>query len=568
MTKSPTGIVGFDDITGGGLPAGRTTLVDGGAGSGKTVFALQTLAHGARALGEPAIFVAFEENSRRIAANARTFGWNLESLEGERLFFLDAQPDPDLIQSGELDVAGLLAALGAKAQAMGAKRIAFDAIDLVLSLMSSPAAMRREIYRLHDWLLERELTALITSKSVHGSGQLSSLPPVDFMHFMVDCAIELDHDLVDGVSQRSLRVSKYRGSSFEENAMPFVIGEAGIEVAFVHGRGHPDMPASSERVSSGIEPLDRMLGGGFFKGASILLTGSPGTAKTTLCGAFAEATCRRGEKTLFVSFDSHGDEIVRNLDSVSIRLGPSLDSGLLRLASMRALSGSAENHLMRIKAMARGHGARCLVADPLSALSKAGNRGTAPGVAERLIDWAKAEGMTVMCTSLLEEGVEPTEGTPLQVSTIADTWIHLNYVVHAGERNRGLSIIKSRGTGHSNQVRELVLRDDGVTLADVYTAGGEVLMGTLRWAREREEELAVREREREAARERARLQADAAELGSRIEVLQRQLEAKRLEEAALLDRTSERADDTARTRTRLHERRSAGSSRSSEGDRE
>lgn len=560
MFKAPTGIDGFDNITGGGLPQGRTTLIEGGAGSGKTVFALQTLAYGARELDEPGIFVAFEESSGRILANAEGFGWDLPALGRGPLYYLDARPDADLMRSGEFDIAGMLAALEARIATMKAKRVVFDALDIVLALMDDTAAVRREVYRLHNWLLEQGLTALITSKAATGSLEPTDLPHLGFMQFMVDCSVRLDHNLVEGVSQRTLRVRKFRGSAFEENATPFVIGCEGIEVAFAQGRAPAEANAGAERVSTGVELLDQMLGGGYFRGASILLTGSPGTAKTTLCGTFAEAACRRGESTLFVSFDSRADEIVRNLESVAIRLGSFIESGLLCLQSMRALSGSAESHLIRIKVLARERAVQCLVVDPLSALSKAGNRGTAPGVAERLIDWAKAEGITVMCTSLLEETTEQTVGTHLQISTIADTWIHLNYQVRAGERNRGLSIIKSRGTSHSNQVRELMLSDSGVTLADVYTAGGEVLMGTMRWMHERDERLLAQDREAEAARRKAILRSEAAEIEAQITLLHGQLEAKRAEEATLRDHTSERMGEMEETRIRMRERRSGRSS--------
>jgi len=249
--------------------------------------------------------------------------------------------------------------------------------------------------------------------------------------------------------------------------------------------GRVDIHVTSERVSSGVNRLDAMLDGGYYRGASVLITGFPGTAKTTLSGAFAEAACRRGERTMFVSFDSECSEVIRNLASVGIRLGRYVRNGTLRMISARSITGSAETYLVRIKALAREHRARCLVIDPVSTWSRSGSDVTASNVAERLIDWSKADGTTLICTRLLDEISTRTEdGTPLQISTLADTWIHLSYLVQAGERNRGLSIIKSRGTAHSNQVRELILSDSGVTLADACTAGGEVLMGTLRWERE------------------------------------------------------------------------------------
>ncbi len=305
--KAPTGIAGFDEITGGGLPRGRTTLLVGGPGSGKTLFALQFLMHGARDCKEPGIFVAFEENSRRIIANTNSFNWKLEELvQRKKLYFMDAQPTPDLIQSGSFDLNGMLAALSAQAKSMGAQRIVFDALDIVLALLPDAAAKRREVYRLHEWLLAHELTGLITAKS--GEEENSSLDqqPFGFMQFMVDCSVKLNHRVSLGVSQRNLRVQKFRGSGFDENESPFIIGKNGFEVALARSIGRRDTQVSSERVSSGVKRLDTMLGGGYYRGASVLITGFPGTAKTTLSGAFAEAACKRGERTMFVSFDSDG----------------------------------------------------------------------------------------------------------------------------------------------------------------------------------------------------------------------------------------------------------------------
>ena len=553
--KARTGITGFDEVTGGGLPRGRTTLLVGGPGSGKTLFALRFLVEGARDSGEAGIFVAFEETSNRIVANASAFGWNLPELQRKRLFFLDAQPEPDLIQSGVFDLTGMLAALGEQVKEMGARRIVFDAIDIVLALMPDTSTKQREIYRLHQWLLESGLTGLITAK---GGDEGHALNPQSFgfMHFMVDCAVLLNHRVSLGVSQRNLRVLKYRGSSFDENESPFVIGNDGFEVARARTTGREDPRVSRERVSSGVKRLDTMLGGGYYRGASVLITGFPGTAKTTLSGAFAEAACRRGEPTMFFSFDSDGGEVVRNLASVGIRLDRYLKSGLLRMISARTISGSAETLLVRIKMLAREHGSRCLVIDPVSTLAKVGNELTAHGVAERLIDWSKTNSTTLVCTSLLDELSGQSEGgTPLQISTIADTWIHLNYLVQAGERNRGLSIIKSRGTAHSNQVRELILSNSGVTLADIYTAGGEVLMGTLRWEKESAERMAKEVAEVAGKLKRVSLDAEEAVLEVRAKSLQTELVAKQVEKTLLARTTQSRKGEVSRGRTRMSELR-------------
>jgi circadian clock protein KaiC len=553
-TKTPTGIAGLDGITGGGLPRGRTTLLVGGSGSGKTILALQFLVHGAREAGEPGIFVAFEETPSRIVANAETFGWDLPELQRGKLYFMDAQPAPDLVQSGTFDLSGMLAALGAKTAELGARRIVFDALDIMLALLPDPAAQRREIYRLHAWLLAQGLTGIITLKADREDGE-AVRQPFGFMQFMVDCAVVLNHSVVLGVSQRNLRVQKYRGSSFDENESPFLIGRSGFEVAVTRtlGRGGE---VTNERVGSGVERLDTMLGGGYYRGASVLITGFPGTAKTTLSGAFAEAACLRGERTMFVSFDSDSNEVIRNLGSVGIQLNRFVEDGTLNMVSARTITGSAETYLVRIKTLAREHRARCLVVDPVSTLSKSGNELTAHSVAERLIDWTKAEGITLVCTSLLDEMSSQSEaGSPLQISTLADTWIHLNYLVQAGERNRGMSIIKSRGTAHSNQVRELILSDAGITVTDTYTAGGEVLMGAMRFEKESAERHASELAAVAAKLRTVKLEAEEAELEASVRSLQVELAAKRAEKAMLAHSAEVHERELSLGRDRIRELR-------------
>ena len=556
-TKAPTGITGFDEITGGGLPHGRTTLLVGGPGSGKTLFSLQFLMHGTRNCKEPGIFVAFEENSRRIISNTKGFNWKLEDLlRRKKLYFMDAQPTPDLIQSGSFDLNGMLAAISAQAKSMGAQRVVFDALDIVLALLPDEAARRREVYRLHEWLLANEFTGLITAKSSEVENSSLGQQPFGFMQFMVDCSVKLNHRVSFGVSQRNLRVQKFRGSRFDENESPFIIGMNGFEVALARRIGRTDTQVSKERVSSGVKRLDTMLGGGYYRGASVLITGFPGTAKTTLSGAFAEAACKRGERTMFVSFDSDGSEVMRNLASVGIRLERYAKSGLLRMVSARTITGSAETLLVHIKTLAEQHKARCLVIDPVSTLAKSGNELTAHGVAERLIDWSKADATTLVCTSLLDEMATNEGGsTPLQISTIADTWIHLNYLVQAGERNRGLSIVKSRGTEHSNQVRELILSNQGVTLADIYTAGGEVLMGTMRWEKESSERVARDVAEVAGQLKRVTLDAEEAVLEVRAKAVQTELLAKQVEKTLLVRSTASRQGELSRGHMRMRELR-------------
>ncbi len=514
LSKIATGIEGFDDITAGGLPRGRTTLLMGGTGCGKTVLALQILARAAQVQGIPGIFVAFEENARRVSANAESFGWDVRELE-KKLHFVDARLSTDVVKSGVFDLTGLLAALEVKAVEMGARLIVFDAIDVLLSLLEDPAAECRELHRLHEWLAFHELTGIITTKVE--DNKPATAQRYGIMPFMADCAVLLSQRVADRVAVRAMRVLKYRGSPHVLNEVPFVIGPAGLEVGSSNGV-HPEPQPFKERVSTGIERLDAMLDGGVFRGTNSLITGSSGTGKSMLSGAFIEAACRRKERALFISFDENSRDIVRDLASVGIDLTGHLAGGLLRMEALRTEAASSEEHFMRIQRLIAEHRPRCVVVDPLSALARVGGSLAARAVAERLIYLCRNAAITVVFTSLAE-GTDPQlETTSLHVSTIADAWIQISYSLRGGERNRALSIIKSRGSKHSNQLRELMFSDRGITLADPYAAGGEVLMGALRVEKEntirtevnrKRHEIAQKLRELELVIAERDLQADA-----------------------------------------------------------
>jgi circadian clock protein KaiC len=537
LPKIATGIEGFDELSHGGLPRNRISLLKGGPGSGKTVFALQSLVNAARQREEAGIFVAFEERPPQIIANAAGFRWDLPALLKSKLYFVDSNLSPDVVQSGEFDLRGMLAMLKAKKEDIGARWIVFDGIDVLLTLLQNSRLEMREIYRIRDWLAENQVDAALITAKIDSPG--SEISNYGFLQFMADCVIGFESRLECGVAVHRVQVTKYRGSAFAKGEYPVSFGSGGIEIAGPEPTEIQQV-ASGERVSAGFERLDTMLGGGLFRGSSTLITGVPGTSKTTLSGKFVEAACRRGERTLFVSFDEGADRIVRNLTSVGIQLKPHLKSGVLRMYSGRTESIAAEDHLAKLKALIGEHRPRCMVIDPLSAIAKAGGLAAARSVANRFIYTAKDQRITVVVTAI-NEGDEPeTEATDLQISTIADTWIHLSYMIRGGERNRALTIIKSRDTHHSNQVRELILSDAGPMLADVYTAGGEVLMGTLRWEKEEEERAKTVRRCSEFDQKRVSLQLVEADTRARIKVLEHDLERQRLELASYL------SDDQAR----------------------
>ncbi len=515
--KMATGITGFDLVSHGGLLPSRTTLLLGGAGAGKTLFALQTLVNAARLRDEAGIFVAFEEPPAQLLGDTAGFSWQLPTLAPHPLWMFEARLSPDDVHSGDFDLCGMLAILEARRLAMNARWIVFDGIDVLLQLLHEPLAQLRELHRLRDWLENNGLTALITAKADNAQGDGQSA-----MEFMADCVIRMSRHLELGVPLHRLQISKYRGSDFIAGQFPIYFGPDGIEIAGPEPKEIRHL-ASTERVSAGFERLDTLLGGGVFRGSSTLITGVPGTAKTTLAGKFIEAACLRGERSLFVSFDEGPDPIRRNLSSVGIALAPHLKSGLLRMYSARTESIGAEEHLITLKALIREHRPSCMVIDPLSSIAKAGSLTTSRAVANRIIYFIKDEHVTLMVTSI-NEGDDPTiEATELQISAIADTWIHLSYLISGGERNRALTIIKSRGTWHSNQVRELLLDEQGPSLADVYTAGGEVLMGALRWQKEHEESQSSVAQREEFERDRARLQKIESATRAQLLVLQQDL---------------------------------------------
>jgi circadian clock protein KaiC len=525
LSKVATGIQGFDEISRGGLPRNRTSLVMGGPGTGKTVFALQALVNAARERKLPGIFVAFEEGAGEIFANAATFGWGLPALAKSALFFLDARLSPTVVQSGDFELSGMLAILEAKKQELGAGWIVFDGIDVLLGLLQNPGAEMREIYRLREWLAHNDLTAIITAKI---DGDSSSPASYGFMQFMVDCVIRFDRRLEQEISVRRLEITKYRGSDFAPGEFPLSFGPQGMDVA-APGTAEMFHEASAARVSTGFAGLDSMLGGGVFRGSSTLISGAPGTSKTTLAGQFAESACRRGERTLFVSFDESGERIRRNLTSVGIHLDAHVKSGLLRMYSGRTDVNNPEEHLIRIAALLVEHRPRCMVVDPLSAIARTGTLSSARAVGNRLIYKMRDHRVTAIITSLVEGDDPQAEATELQISTIADTWIHLSYLVRGGERNRALTVVKSRGTRHSNQVRELVLSAAGPALADVYSSGGEVLMGTLRWEKEAEVRARTLQRRAEFTHKRRELQFAEADIAARITALQLELDKQRAE---------------------------------------
>ncbi len=548
LRRVPSGVDGFDDISEGGLPRGGITVVLGGAGSGKTIFSLQVLAGGARGL-----LVAFEESAEKILENIETFTWGAAARAGG-VEIIDARLSQLVEEGGEFDLVGFLAVIGARARASGAELIVFDGFDVLLGHLRDPRLIRREIFRLREWVHASGMSAIVTAKADEAEARATG--DYDFLNFMADCVVTLHHRVSQGTALRFLRVAKYRGATHSANEFPFTITTSGVEVA-ASTVAEVNYAASSARVSTGVERLDAMLCGGYYRGSSVLLTGAPGTAKTSLSAAFAYAAVARGERTLYVSFDESPDQIVRNVASIGIDLRPHVTSGMLVIQSLRGRAENPEAHVTRMRSLLREIGPMNFVVDPLSALEQRGCEANAEAAALHVLDFAKSSGITIVSTSLLGNSLPLNEETPLNISTIADTWIHVSYVNQGGERNRALTIVKSRGTGHSNQVRELVLSDAGITLADVYTASGQVLMGTLRWERENEERRARAVAEASARLREQRASLALAETNARLENLARTRAIQEAELAQLRSASDAEAEHRAREAEEMRDRRNA-----------
>jgi len=504
LPRIPTGIPGFDAISHGGLPARGATLVSGAAGAGKTVFGLNIVA---RALerGESCIYVTFEEGAEEILAHAGSFDWGLARHVDERLQLVDARPRGEVDVAGTFDIEGLIAVLGDLVDRARPLWVVLDGIDQLVSPAGHGDRDRAvgEIRRLHRWLGEQGLAGILTAKEgPAGSGRAACL---DDLQFLFSTVIRIASEIVGRRLSRKLRIAKYRGSAHVTDEVPLAIDDDGIHIPYYGDTGQ-DRRALEERVSTGVERLDRLVGGGYFRGSGVLISGEPGTSKTSLACAFAAAAAARGEKALFVSFDEAAGQIVRNVRSIGMDLQAPIDSGHLTLETLRAGDDLVEIHYLSILHLLDAVRPDCLVIDPVSALLKAGGDAATYLSAERLLDTVKSRGITVLMTSLVDPNRGREDTTAAHVSTIADTWMVLQNQVLQGERNRSLSIVKSRGTRHSNQMRELILSERGIELADVFAWGSEVLLGTARVNKEHEEALA-RKRER-IARERRRSETE------------------------------------------------------------
>jgi circadian clock protein KaiC len=528
LVKCPTGIQGLDEITGGGLPRGRPTLVCGSAGCGKTVMGMEFLVRGAMQFGEPGVFLAFEEGLTELTTNFASLGFDLNDLVARKKIALDHVyvERSEIEEAGAYDLEGLFIRLGYAIDSIGAKRVVLDTIETLFAGFTQETVLRAELRRLFRWLKDKGVTAVIT-----GERGERSLTRHGLEEYVADCVILLDHRIQEQLATRRLRIVKYRGSQHGIDEYPFLIDQQGLSILPITSLGL-NHPAVTEKVSLGLERLDDILGGGCYRGSSLLVSGTAGTGKSSLAACFVDAACRRGERALYFAFEESPQQIKRNMRSIGLDLEPWVREGLLQFQAARPTLNGLEMHLAIIHRAINEHNPQVVVVDPISNLVVAGNLPEVKAMMTRLIDFLKMQQITGMFTNLTIGGSN-LEQTFLGVSSLMDTWIVLKDVESQGERNRALQILKSRGMAHSNQVWEFLLTDRGIEIVDVALMA-QGMMGAARQRREAEEKAQALIRQQALAAKQRGLEQRRAALEAKIAALRADFDAEASEMQELL----------------------------------
>ena len=546
LAKAPTGIQGLDEVTGGGLPLGRPTLVCGSAGCGKTLLAMEFLVRGATEYGEPGVFMTFEEGTTELAENVRSLGFDLDALSRQKKLRLDYVriERGEIEENGDYDLDGLFIRLGHAIDAIGAKRVVLDTIEVLFNGLSNTAILRSEIQRLFRWLKDKGVTAIITGE--RGAGTLTRH---GLEEYVSDCVILLDHRVIDQISTRRLRVVKYRGSAHGTNEYPFLIDEDGLSVLPITSLGLMHA-VSDERVPTGVARLDTMLDGqGYYRGSTVLVTGTAGTGKSSMAAHFADAACRRGEKVIYFAFEESPGQVVRNMRSIGLDLEPWVKKGLLHFHASRATMYGLEMHLAMMHKLVREIEPRIVVIDPISNLSRGGAHQEGVSTLTRLVGFLKLDRLTTMLTSM--SSVERLEQTDAEISSLVDTWLLLRDIELGGERNRGMYVLKSRGMPHSNQIREFLLTSRGIELNDVYLGAEGVLTGSARVAQEAREKATAVQRQQDVEAKQRELERRREALEARITALRKEFEAESQELERRIGEDRTRTDVARMDRMRI-----------------
>ena len=554
LPKAPTGIQGLDEITRGGLPKGRSTLVTGGTGCGKTMLGLQFLVAGARAYGEPGVLVTFEESAEKVTANVASLGFDLDGLQRDGLLAIIAfqAGAPEVVEAGEFDFEPLFLLLDDAIRRIGARRVVLDTIESLFGAFKAQAIVRDELARLFRWLEDREVTAIVTGEP----GDNDALTRHGIEEYVSDCVIALDHRSQNEVSTRRLRVVKYRGSAHETNQYPFLISARGLTVLPVTAVTL-DYGAPEERISTGVPRLDYMLAGGLFRGSAVLVSGSAGTGKTTLGAHLIDAACARGERALLIMHEESAAEVIRNMRSVGLDLRRWAEAGLLRIWAVRPTQFGLENHLAIVSGLLAEHDPAVAVVDGIASLLGVPTRGEVISMLARQFNLFKVRGITTMATILTEGDAETAVG----VSSQADTWLLLRNDESNGERNRLLFVLKSRGSANSNQVREFVLTDHGVELVDVYVGPAGVMTGSARISQETRDRDAKLQQQEDLQRRTRELRRGIMQGQAQLDALQDELAAQQAELERIAGREERLAADAQAARVAMAAQRRADPAR-------
>lgn len=547
LDRAPTGISGLDQITGGGLPRGRVTLIAGSAGAGKTLLGLQFLVAGARDYGEPGVLLTFEESAAKVADNVRSLGFDLDELQRDGLLaVLSFQVEPtEIVAAGEFDFEPLFVILDDAITRVGAKRVVLDTIEVLFGAFGADSIVRAELSRLARWLEERGVTAIVTGERGEGTITRHGIE-----EYVSDCVIVLDHRVREEISTRRLRVVKYRGSAHGTNEYPFFISARGFVVLPITSITL-DYGAPEERISTGIARLDHMLGGGIFRGSTVLVSGTAGTGKTSLGAHMANAACGRGERVLWVLFEESPAQVLRNMRSIGLDLRPWTDAGLLHIWPARPATLGLETHLALLVQLLDEVTPTVTVLDGIASFGDGVAAGEVTSMLARKMDMLKARGITTLATAL-GNGDAPST---LSVSSMVDTWLLLRNVESNGERNRLLFVLKSRGTAHSNQVREFVLTDHGAELVDVYVGAAGMLTGSARLAQQAAEREAQLRQADDVEHRRRELRRSITEHEAHFAAVQDQIAAERAELDRVGLRERHQAADTGADEVAMGKRR-------------
>lgn len=531
LPKSPTSIQGFDEITGGGLPKGRPALVCGGAGCGKTLFAMEFIVRGATLYNEPGVFISFEETEKELTTNVSSLGFDLNKLIKQKKIWLQHIhiERGEIEQSGEYDLKGLFVRIHQAIESIGAKRVVLDTIESLFSALPNTTVVRTELRRLFGWLKKKGVTTIVTGEKGNGTLTRQGLE-----EYVSDCVILLDHRVTDQSSIRRLRIVKYRGSTHGTNEYPFLIDEDGFSVLPVTSLGLNHI-SSSERISSGIPRLDTMLSGkGFFRGSTVLVSGTAGTGKTSLAAQFVEASCKRGEKVLYFAFEESPSQFIRNMSSIGIKLEHWVKKGLLHFHATRPTLHGLEHHLTTTIKLINKIKPQIVVLDPIDAFIMGKNQTEVKIMLLRIVDYLKMRNITAMFASLTNGG-KNQELTDMAISSLIDTWLLLRDIEIGGERNRGLYILKSRGMDHSNQIREFKLTNKGIELLDVYVGQEGVLTGSARLSQEAKNDAEKLMHQQEIERKQSGIELKRAAMEAQIVVLKSEFKEEESETLKLIE---------------------------------